>query len=336
MTASLLKTYPNNSFLREKLNTEQKQYRSTVKSKQKHHLNNLFSQLDNLHGTNPRGYMELVRAIREGSHDSKPKDDSCAVNSEEWLNHFSNLLGKSVNESQEQCTRDLFVQNNLHLGSAELDLPFTQQELLKAINKLKNNKSCSFDKVCNEMLKCGTDVLSKPLLELFKNIQQSCIYPSAWKQDIIQPLHKGGDKGDPNNFRVITVASNLGKLFNQLLLGRLDKFCVKNKIVGNSQLSGAKGSRTADHLLVVRFLIDKYVKPGKGKLYTCFVDLKKAYDSVNQSLLFFELLSEYTIGGNFLKILQEIYHDNQVYIKVSDGLIQLFQTTVGLQQGCVL
>ena len=151
----------------------------------------------------------------------------------------------------------------------------------------------------------------------------------------MKPLHKGGDKLDPNNFRGITVASNLGKLFNQLLLQRLEQFCLKNKIISNCQLSGKKKARTCDHLMIVRFLHDKYVKIGKSKLFGCFVDLKKAYDSVNRSKMFFELVSEYKIGGNFLRVLQDIYSENKVHVKVAQGLLQPIITDVGVKQGCI-
>jgi hypothetical protein len=51
--------------------------------------------------------------------------------------------------------------------------------------------------------------------------------------------------------------------------------------------------------------------------------------------LFYSLLHDYSIGGKFLKILQEIYTENQIFVKLSDGLLQPFTTTTGVKQGCV-
>ena len=94
-----------------------------------------------------------------------------------------------------------------------------------------------------------------------------------------------------------------------------------------------KGSRTDDHLLIIRFLIEKYVTGGKGKLFACFFDIKKAFDMVPRNLLFYTRLKEYKIGGNFLRILQEIYSKNEVFVKIADGLCQPFYSTVGVLQG---
>ena len=115
----------------------------------------------------------------------------------------------------------------------------------------------------------------------------------------------------------------------------MEKHCNHHKIINEIQGSGKARSRTSDHLLILRFLIDKYVNSKGGKLFACFVDLQKAYDTVPRIKLFYSLLKDYSIGGNFLKILQKIYENNQVYVKLTDGLLQPFTTSIGVKQGCV-
>ena len=53
-------------------------------------------------------------------------------------------------------------------------------------------------------------------------------------------------------------------------------------------------------------------------------------------MLFSKLISDYAIGGNFLKILFEFYTDHKVFVQLSDGLLQPINTTIGLKQGCCL
>jgi hypothetical protein len=161
------------------------------------------------------------------------------------------------------------------------------------------------------------------------------LYPSEWKKDILGPLHKSGVKTDTNNFRGLAFSSCLGKLFNSMLRKRLEAKCVENNFITQCQASGKSGAQTSDHLLVLRHLINKYLKVKKQKLFICFFDLKKAYDCVPRLQMFYNLMTEYNIGGQFLKILKNIYTNNQMFIKVDSGLTQPFKTTTGFKQGCV-
>ena len=147
---------------------------------------------------------------------------------------------------------------------------------------------------------------------------------------MLGPIHKSGPKNDPNNFRGICVSSCLGKVFNSLLRNRLEKKCIDDNIIHQSQISGKKAARTADHLLVLHFLIKKYLKCGSKQLFVCFFDLRKAFDTVNRTHLFYELISNYGIGGRFLDILQNIYKENYMYVKLQQGLTNPFITTCGV------
>ena len=121
-----------------------------------------------------------------------------------------------------------------------------------------------------------------------------------------------------------------------MLKNRQESFLDDKNCLSNNQGSGKKGSRTSDHLMVIKFLIDKMVKKGKKRLYACFVDVKKAYDCTTREILFQKLLTEYGVGGKFLRILQSMYDNHEVYVRTSEGLLQPILTTIGLKQGCGL
>ena len=200
-----------------------------------------------------------------------------------------------------------FVQQNCDKARSCLDQPFTRTELL-AIKGLKNNKAISFDLVSNEMLKTSKLIISSQLLNIFNSILQSTTYPSVWKKSILTPLHKSESLTDPSNFRGVAVNSCLGKLFNKLLQSRLEKKCIKEGLINNSQGSGKRGSRTADHLMIIRFLIDKYVTVGGKKLYSCFFDIRRAYDTVPRIQLFLFPPQKLSYWGKFSKNITRNLH----------------------------
>ena len=88
--------------------------------------------------------------------------------------------------------------------------------------------------------------------------------------------------------------------------------------------------------MVIKYFIDNIVKTQKRKLFACFGDIKKAFDCTNRQLLFYKLLFEYNVGGNFLKLLQSLYDGHKVHVRLSEGLLQPILTTIGVKQGCGL
>ena len=69
-------------------------------------------------------------------------------------------------------------------------------------------------------------------------------------------------------------------------------------MISPNQIGFMKGSRTSDHILLLQTIIEKIVKKNGGKLYTAFIDFKKAYDTVNRDILF-NRLKQLGIHGTF-------------------------------------
>jgi len=93
--------------------------------------------------------------------------------------------------------------------------------------------------------------------------------------------------------------------------------------------------RTSDNIFVLKTLVDKQISTPGGKLYACFVDFKKAFDSVWRNGLFYKILSS-GVGGNFFKIIQTMYSNIEYCVKNSNGLSAYFKSTCGVRQGCNL
>ena len=135
------------------------------------------------------------------------------------------------------------------------------------------------DLIANEMLKGAGQCILDPLTKLFNLILTSGCFPEQWAIGRIVSIHKKGDALDPANYRGITITSCLGKLFTNILNFRLCKFLEDNSLIREEQIGFRKGHRTTDHMFILKCIMDKYKKKRK-QLYMCFIDFKKAYDSV--------------------------------------------------------
>ena len=121
-----------------------------------------------------------------------------------------------------------FVEENINDFESDLSDPITVKEFLTGVSGLPNNKATCFDRISNEILKTAKFVIAEPTVKLFNAILSNSLYPSQWKMDILTPIHKSGEKSDPNNFRGVAVSSCFGKLFNKIMQKRLENRCKEN------------------------------------------------------------------------------------------------------------
>jgi hypothetical protein len=64
------------------------------------------------------------------------------------------------------------------------------------------------------------------------------------------------------------------------------------------QIGFCKGKRTSDHIFTLKTLIDKYTQQGSKRLYACFVDFRKAFDTVRHEELFYKLRTDNNITSS--------------------------------------
>ncbi len=129
------------------------------------------------------------------------------------------------------------------------------------------------DRILNEFLKAGKNVLSRPISKLFNKILESGTYPKQWSVNILSTVHKGGCKDNLDNYRGISVSSCFGKLYGAMLSNRLEETIIKFELISPHQIGFMKGHRTADHVFDINTLINKIVKKEGKSLYCAFIDL---------------------------------------------------------------
>ena len=91
----------------------------------------MFDELDTMQNSDPHGYMQLVKSLRNGSFDKNVASDSDHVQPDDWLKHFQSLLGPKVPPSTEDKTMTDFIELNCDKFGTELDRQFTKQTFLR-------------------------------------------------------------------------------------------------------------------------------------------------------------------------------------------------------------
>jgi hypothetical protein len=104
-------------------------------------------------------------------------------------------------------------------------------ELEIALGKLKSYKSPGTDQITAELIKAGDEMLYSEIHKLICCICNKEELPQQWKECIIVPIYKKGDKKDCNNYRGISLLSTACNILSNILLARLTPYV--NEIIGD-------------------------------------------------------------------------------------------------------
>ncbi len=247
-----------------------------------------------------------------------------------WRSYFKTLsqqLKPDLNQPQTNIKRKLEeLQKTIKNYQNPLDMIITTSEITEHIKKLKLKKACGQDNTSNEMLKLSSPYIIQALANLFNLILSSGDFPETWAEGLLTPIYKKGDKFDPSNYRCICVGSNLAKLFCNIMNNRIVTFLTKGFL---------PKQRTSDHIYSLHTLINKNLKGKQRKIFTCFVDLKKAFDSVWHDGLLYKLL-QIGIGGKTFDVIQSMYRNSRCAVKIGHLRTAFFQQGRGVRQRCSL
>lgn len=260
------------------------------------------------------------------------------ITEQAWLEHFTSLHKENTltpEQSALALNRQEHEQNDSE-GNPILNSPISIEEIRACVQLLKNNKAAASDKIKNEMIRHSIDSMHSVYEKFFNLILTSGIFPDSWCVGSLTPIFKSGNVCDPNNYRGICVSSCLGKLFSVILNRRLLSCIQTNSLLHNSQIGFLPGYRTSDHIFSLQTIIDKNVKGvSGGKIYACFIDFKKAFDSIWHDGLLLRLL-KYNINGNFYHLIKNLYSKSKCFIKLGSKQTKTFHYSRGVRQGCIL
>jgi len=213
--------------------------------------------------------------------------------------------------------------------SHTLNVNITLAELLQALKKLQRNKVVGLDGMKAEFILDAGELLHMPLLRTF-NCFLAKGFPEALSTGVVHALFKGGDASKFDNYNGISVGPILAKLFAMILDKRLSEWAKQHGLHAKGQAGFRKDYRITNQLFILRTLIEQS-KAKKKPLYCCFVDLKKAFDTVPCEALW-QVLAGLGVKGRFLRCLQAMYAKDTIRINhPSEGITSSFRCQQGVK-----
>ena len=216
----------------------------------------------------------------------------------------------------------------------ELDVDITMKEIENAIQCLKKGKSHGLDGIINEYFIEFKDILLPFLHSIFNAMYNTGYFPNTLCDALIVPIYKKGNTADPGNYRGISLLSCMTKLFTSILNKRLISWAENNDVITDAQFGFKPLHSTVDAIFALQTIVNNYLS-NKTRLYCCFVDFKRAFDTVDRVKMW-QKISKLGIRGKALKIIQSLYSNVKSSVLLNGKLSDFFDNNIGVLQGEII
>ena len=217
-------------------------------------------------------------------------------------------------------------QSNIFLESC------SAEELRTIIAELPNGKASDIPVT---LIKFAAPIIIPHLQRLYTESMNDGVFPSELKLGRIGPVYKmKGDKQLMENYRPVSILPIFGKIFEKVIYNRLHSFLEKHNIINENQYGFRKAHSTSHALNYSVSYIEHNLKR-KLHVLGVFVDLSKAFDTIDHSILL-NKLQNYGIRGVAHKLIASYLSDRHQYVKVLEEDSETLPVIYGVPQGSVL
>ena len=251
---------------------------------------------------------------------------------EYFNNYFINIPIKLSENLPNFINYEYFSRTSPMLNSCVL-LPTSDGEVFDVLKSMSNKCNKIFDIQPSILMQIKEKILPA-LVFLFNRCLSAGVYPDILKIARVVPIFKGGNPNNVCNYRPISNLTTINKLFEKLIHFRLNSFIECNHLLSKFQFGFRKLSNTT---LAVFTLVTDILRSFNRKVYTIaiFIDLKKAFDTVNNEILIHKL-SRYGIRGVAGSMLKSYLQDRRQFTDVNGSVSGMKSVAIGVPQGSVL
>ena len=168
------------------------------------------------------------------------------------------------------------------------------------------------------------------LQDVYQEFFESYMIPESLKSGIILPLFKG--KGDKTNnkdtYRGITLFPTLCKIYEINLLNRLANFAAHKGFFSEMQFGFHERVFCTEASFTILEIINHMLERG-SKVLSCFLDVRKTFDTVWTDGILYKLFPELSIGGRMWKVMKDLYTNVKVQVFYAGSLSRKINVSQG-------
>lgn len=205
------------------------------------------------------------------------------------------------------------------------------------------SKAPGIDEIDGRIIKENKDILSLPISYAINVSLATGIFPDKLKTASVNPVYKTGSgpltedydpKSDVYNYRPISILTALSKLFEKVIVKQFTSFINKNNVFSKCQFGFRNKHNTSHAIMNLLELLSEAMENNEYTL-AIFLDLKKAFDTVDHAILL-NKLEHYGFRGTSLKLIKNYLTNRKQFVKIGNILSDPTDIKCGVPQGSIL
>ncbi|KAL8614243.1 hypothetical protein ACOMHN_026460 [Nucella lapillus] len=264
---------------------------------------------------------------KDGRLYSDPKTQAEILNQQ-----FQSVFSEGKEYSSEEFQQKTGMNGTKYPPMDEIDI--TTDGVLKVLRSLDPNKASGPDGIGPRVLREIAEEVAPSLTILFQTSMSSGVVPADWRDAYVTPIFKKGEQYNPANYRPVSLTCVICKVMEHVVSSAMMGYLDSRRILTDRQHGFRKGRSCETQLLE---FVDEIVghMEGGGQVDILIMDLTKAFDKVNHSLLLHKL-HRYGVQGHTNRWIASFLQNRQQAVVVNGSCSEFVPVRSGVPQGSVL
>ena len=213
--------------------------------------------------------------------------------------------------------------------------PIPVDNVASTLRGLKANQTTGLDKIPPKTLKLSASIVAPSLTYIFNLSLTTGIYIDDWKRARVTPIFKSGDRKQCANYRPISILPAVSKVFEKEVFRQVYGYLTENCMLSKFQ-SGFHPKHSTVTALIQ--MCDAWLENmDNGKLNgVIFLDIKKAFDSINHGILLTKMKIRFGISSIELMWFESYLSNREQQCSIKEQLSSRKTITCGVPQGSIL
>ncbi len=211
----------------------------------------------------------------------------------------------------------------------------SELDVTRTITSLKPSRAKDIFGMDVIMFKELSESLVNPITKMINLSVSQGMFPCAWKSSVIVPIFKSGDPHFASNYRPISILPIVSKVAEKLMAAQITNYLNNSYFALHPMQFGFRANYSTEMANCyftekVKSLLDKGVVVG-----AVFLDLRKAFDTLNHRILLSKLLS-FNFSPHTLRWIESYLSGRTQYVSIQNYNSAPLSISTGVPQGSIL